>query len=186
VYGIVNQTGGQVFVHSRPGEGSVFEVCLPRMDVGDSVADISTTSKSDQSNTRGSEVILIVEDEAQIRAPISRALRERGYFVLEAKNGNDALDVLQQYHAPVHLVVSDVVMPEMSGTELVQLLHAWYPTLKVLFVSGKMPDTATTAALGSTATYMAKPFTAEELARQVRNILDDGNGRRNSASVRHP
>jgi two-component system cell cycle sensor histidine kinase/response regulator CckA len=120
-----------------------------------------------------SEVILVVEDEHLVRAPICRKLRSIGYFVLEANNGEDALLVMQAYHSPIHLVVTDVMMPEMDGAQLVSMLRDWYPALRVLFISGYSPqylESQGGAVSGST--FLAKPFTMDELAERVRDILD--------------
>jgi two-component system, cell cycle sensor histidine kinase and response regulator CckA len=122
----------------------------------------------------GNEVILVVEDEEGVRSLICRTLRELGYFVLEAQHGEDALTVLQEYHGPAHAVISDLVMPELGGAELIGMLHAWYPELKVLFVSGySEAHVASKGALFPGARYLAKPFSAETLARTIRQVLDN-------------
>src|SRR5215210_748959 len=100
----------------------------------------SSTTVTLAQELRGNEVILVVEDEEGVRSLVCRTLRQLGYFVLEAKHGEDALTVLQDYHAPAHAVVCDLRMPEMGGAELIEMLHAWYPGLKVLFVSGFSED----------------------------------------------
>src|SRR5207253_1639034 len=120
VYGIVKQCGGQVFVNSRPNEGSTFEIFLPILGAAVTGEHPIPTRRADLT---GSEVVLVVEDEPGVRAPICRSLRKLGYFVIEAENGEDALRKLEDYHAPVHLLVTDVIMPEMNGAELTQLLH---------------------------------------------------------------
>ena len=116
-----------------------------------------------------SEVVLVVEDELVVRTAVCRILRLQGYHVLEAENGEDALRVMHEYHAPVHLLLTDVVMPEMEGRELVALLRSWYPQMRVLFMSGYKaeylniePDADDGRA------FLAKPFTFESLAQQVR------------------
>ena len=121
----------------------------------------------------GSEVVLVVEDEATVRAPIARKLRHHGYFVLEASNGEDAIQVMQDYGAPVHCVVTDVMMPEMRGTELIEMLRSWYPKTRVLFISGLPPHLAGIdfEAIGG-ATFLAKPFSLAALADKVRELLD--------------
>ena len=122
---------------------------------------------------RGNEVVLVVEDEEAVRTLICRTLRQLGYFVLEAEHGEDALTVLQEYHGPAHAVVSDVVMPELGGAQLIEMLHDWYPELKVLFVSGYGEDAvASQGGLFPGARYLAKPFSAETLARSLRSVLD--------------
>jgi two-component system cell cycle sensor histidine kinase/response regulator CckA len=126
------------------------------------------------SELRGTEVILVVEDEEGVRSLICRTLTDLGYTVLEAKHGEDALTVLQEHHGPAHAVISDLVMPELGGAALIEMLHAWYPALKVLFVSGYSESTvASKGALFPGALYLGKPFTAETLARTVRYLLDD-------------
>ena len=122
---------------------------------------------------RGNEVLLVVEDEEGVRSLICRTLRDLGYLVLEAKHGEDALTVLQEHHGPAHAVISDLVMPELGGAQLIEMLHAWYPALKVLLVSGYSEDTAASkGAMVPGARYLAKPFSAEALARTVRHLLD--------------
>ena len=118
------------------------------------------------------EVILVVEDDAFTRTPIVRALRSFGYFVLEATNGEDALRVMQEHHAPVHLVISDVVMPEMNGAELVAFLRDSYPELRVLFMSGytagyieEMGERVAGVEL------LSKPFSPTQLIAKVREVL---------------
>lgn len=123
---------------------------------------------------RGNEVVLVVEDEEAVRSLICRTLRDLGYRVLEAKHGEDALTVLQEHHGPAHAVVTDLVMPELGGAPLIEMLHAWYPELKVLFVSGYSEDeVASKGALSSGASYLGKPFAPETLARTLRHILDN-------------
>src|ERR1044071_2914809 len=115
------------------------------------------------------EVILVVEDETLVRAPICRTLRKIGYTVLEANNGEDALKVMQAYHAPIHLVISDVQMPEMDGAELITLLRDWYPKLRVLFMSGLSVEyLESRAGKVDGAGFLAKPFSNEELGQAVR------------------
>jgi two-component system, cell cycle sensor histidine kinase and response regulator CckA len=124
-------------------------------------------------NATPAEVVLVVEDEATVRTPLCRNLRKAGYFVLEASNGEHALAVMQEYHAPVHLVITDVHMPEMEGAELVQLLRDWYPQLRVLFISGYSRDYLESR-VGKVdgSAFLAKPFTMEALRGRVRELLD--------------
>src|SRR5438445_1638178 len=118
---------------------------------------------------RGTEVILVVEDEEAIRTAICKSLRSLGYFVLEAKQGEDALAVLQQYHGPAHLLITDLVMPELGGAPLIDLLHGSYPGMRVLIVSGyDAPTLQEKGALSSDAHFLPKPFTVERLATMVR------------------
>jgi two-component system, cell cycle sensor histidine kinase and response regulator CckA len=123
----------------------------------------------------GNEVVLVVEDEEAVRSIVCRGLRQLGYHVLEAKNGEDALTVLQEYHAPAHVVVTDMVMPEMGGAQLIRMLHAWYPDLKVVFVSAysrEMIEAKGVLYPGSR--YLPKPFSIFALAKTIREILDSG------------
>jgi two-component system, cell cycle sensor histidine kinase and response regulator CckA len=174
VYGIVKQFGGQVFVQSAPGAGTTFEVCLPHTPHKPRTSGEKPVTRTD---AHGSEVVMIVEDEPQVRAPMSRTLRHLGYFVLEAENGEDALARINEYHAPVHLLITDVMMPEMNGAELTSLLHSWYPNLKVLFVSGYNQEFLTSEGeLPANVSYLAKPFTPDELAQRVRALLDENGG----------
>jgi two-component system, cell cycle sensor histidine kinase and response regulator CckA len=125
------------------------------------------------SELQGTEVILVVEDDMAVRSLICRTLRDLGYAVLEARHGEDALIVLQEHHGPTHVVVTDLIMPELGGAPLIEMLHAWYPELKVLFVSGYSQETvAAGGALFPGARYLAKPFSGETLARSIRAILD--------------
>jgi two-component system cell cycle sensor histidine kinase/response regulator CckA len=118
--------------------------------------------------------VLVVEDESNVRAPICRVLRNLGYFVLEAGNGKEALKVMEEYHSPVHLVITDIMMPEMDGAELVGMLRDWYPRMRVLFISGVSPQylDADRAATVRGCAFLAKPFSLDVLAKQVREVLD--------------
>jgi CheY-like chemotaxis protein len=121
----------------------------------------------------GNETILVVEDEEGVRSLICRALRDARYTVLEARHGEDALTILQQHHGPAHAVVTDLVMPQMGGAALIKMLHSWYPSLKVLFVSGYSEETVASAgSLFPGASYLPKPFSPETLVRTMRLLLD--------------
>lgn len=121
----------------------------------------------------GDESILVVEDEAPVRDVVCRALRARGYEVLEAQNGEDAIAVATRFNAPIHLVISDVVMPEMDGRALFEKLRTWYPNMKFIFISGYTRGAILPRHLeGAPAHFIAKPFTTEALAADVRRILD--------------
>ena len=119
------------------------------------------------------EVVLVVEDEQVVRSAVCRILRLQGYHVLEAENGESALKVMHEYHAPVHLLLTDVVMPEMEGRELVALLRSWYPQMRVLFMSGYKAEYLNIEPdLEDGQAFLAKPFTFESLAQQVRALID--------------
>ena len=120
----------------------------------------------------GTEVILVVDDEASVRAPIARMLKHLGYFVLEASNGEDALQVISEYGAPVHLVISDVRMPEMDGAELAEMLRSAFPDMRLLLISGVGAHAINVSQQIEGCRFLAKPFTLEELAVTVRSLLD--------------
>jgi CheY-like chemotaxis protein len=122
----------------------------------------------------GTETLLVVEDEAPVRDVICRALRARGYTVLEGTNGEDAIAAASRFNAPIHLVVSDVVMPEMDGRALFEKLRTWYPAIKFILISGYTRGAILPEHLeGAPAHFMAKPFTTDALVAQVRRILDE-------------
>jgi PAS domain S-box-containing protein len=170
VYGIVKQSDGFVWVYSEPGLGTTFKIYLPR--VGAAGAPPRPASRSPVARG-GAETILIVEDEDLVRALASRSLRERGYRVIEARHGVDALQQLEQHSAGVDLVISDVVMPEMGGRELARRLATLRPSLLVLFISGYTgEDVIQRGLMEPGAPFQQKPFTPDGLARKVREMLD--------------
>ena len=133
VYGIVTQTGGEVTLHSRPGEGSTFAVLLPRHPEPEAVASTGTEVSASRG---GGETILVVEDEAPVRSVITRVLTRAGYRVLAAEDGRDALRVASEHEGPIQLTVTDMVMPGMRGIELAERLVELRPESRVLFISG--------------------------------------------------
>lgn len=169
VEGVVRQHGGSVSVESSQGRGTKVTVLLP---VSASAPDALRTPVP-VPGSDATETILVVEDETAVRSVICRTLRDRGYEVLEAKNGEDALLVAEKHNAPIHLVVTDVVMPEMDGAELFHNLRRWYPTMRTLFISGYARGAIPPEALeeGPGAGFLAKPFTLEQLVGEVRRML---------------
>lgn len=170
VWGTVRQMNGSTDIESAPGKGTRMRMFFPRVVAPVELEFVSAPAKPD---VTGGEVVLVVEDEPSVRAPICRTLRNLGYFVLEADHGEHALKVMQDHHSPVHLVISDVMMPEMDGTQLVGLLRSWYPAMRVLFISGYSAQYL--EAEGDTvhrSSFLAKPFSLEVLARRVRELLD--------------
>ena len=170
VYGIVRQSEGQIAVYSEVGVGSTFMIFLPAVATAlptPSVSEVETAPR------RGSETILLVEDEAPVRRVARMALEMHGYAVLEASSGPEAVALVASREAPIHLVVTDLVMPEMSGRELAEALRARHPEILVLFVSGYTEDTVVLhGILEARDHFLSKPFTPFGLARKVRQILD--------------
>ena len=170
VYGIVKQSGGNVWIYSEPGKGTTFKVYLPRVE---DAVEASERRKSTATFATGSETILVVEDEEILRRLICRILRLSGYEVLEASNGGEALLTCEQHEDPIHLMVTDVVMPQMGGRELAERVAALRPDMKVAYMSGYTDDAIVrNGELSPGMTFIQKPFTASVLARTVREALD--------------
>ncbi|MGC1372547.1 MAG: PAS domain S-box protein [Candidatus Sulfotelmatobacter sp.] len=166
VYGIVKQSGGYVFVQSELGHGTAFTIYLPRVD---EPCDVLGSPQTSPSSAGGSETILLVEDEESVRQLVRETLESRGYRVLEAANGQTALALAAEHKHDLHLVITDVVMPGLSGHELAQQLLATRPALKVLYLSGYAQDAFPPSE--SHKAFLQKPFTLQSLARKVREIL---------------
>ena len=170
VYGIVKQSGGDIWVYSEPGQGTTFKVYLPTVE---QTAAAATTMLSTAPLQRGSETILLVEDDETLRVLSRRILQSRGYTVLEAVNGEDALAVCEGYEQRIDLVATDVVMPRMNGRVLVERLTAQRPAVRVLFMSGYTDDDILRRGIvDPRMAFLQKPFTPEALANKVREILD--------------
>jgi PAS domain S-box-containing protein len=175
VYGIVKQSDGFVWVYSEPGLGTTFKVYLPR--VGSELARAAEVERAPAAEG-GTETVLIVEDEELVRTLASRALREHGYTVIEARHGGEALRQLQSRPSGVDLVITDVVMPEMGGRELGRRLKVMRPSLPVLFMSGYTgEDVIQRGLMDADAPFQQKPFAPDGLARKVRQMLDDARAR---------
>lgn len=172
VYGIVTQSGGHVWVHSRPGSGTRFDVYLPQTSA-EATAEPVKAAPSRTEWITGTETILVVEDNAEVRNLACRVLREHGYVVLQASSAGDALLVHERYQQPIHLLLTDVIMPIMSGPELAQRLMATRPNLTVLYMSGYNSDhhIVQEGVLEPGLAFIQKPFTPAELLSGVRRVL---------------
>ncbi|MFZ5469231.1 MAG: ATP-binding protein [Myxococcota bacterium] len=168
VFGIVKQSGGNIWVYSEIGHGTTFKVYLPRA-VG-SVEPAVLRAAEPDSNV-GSETILLVEDEEQVRVLVRNVLKRAGYTVLEAWNGAAALELCEQHPGPIHLVLTDVVMPEMSGRQLVEKVSALRSEAKVLYMSGYTDDTVLHHGVLEGVPFIQKPITPSALTKKIRSVL---------------
>jgi CheY-like chemotaxis protein len=170
VYGIVKQSNGYIWVYSEPGQGTTFKIYLPRSDQSEQPHD---RQKEQVESPRGSETVLLVEDEDAVRSLVRAVLLSNGYTVLEAPNGGQALQLSEQHKNPIHLMLTDVVLPEMSGRELAGCLASSHPETKVLYMSGYTDDAIVhRGVLDPGTAFLEKPFTPYALARKVREALD--------------
>jgi PAS domain S-box-containing protein len=171
VYGIIKQSGGTIWVYSELDRGTTFKIYLPR--VVDVLEALPLVPAPGSELARGSETILLVEDEESVRALAREALEEAGFQVLEARHGTEALVVSHQYQGAIHLLVTDVVMPEMSGRVLADRLAPQRPALKVLYMSGYTDNAIVhQGVLDPGTAFLPKPFSPDTLVRKVREVLD--------------
>ncbi len=170
VYGIVRQLGGAINVQSEPGSGASFEIYLPRLEAE---VGVDTPQPATQTASPGGfETILVVEDQAPVRNLMVLALKEAGYHVLESANGTEALLLAEQHSGPIHLLLTDVIMPHMTGKEVANRLRPSRHEMKVLYVSGYAADTLTRRGLGEPDwEFIGKPFAPDQLTGKVREIL---------------
>ena len=170
VYGIVKQNGGFIWVYSEPGLGTTFKIYLPRARQAKLALQPSAPLED---CPRGCETLLLAEDEAAVRQSIREFLSLNGYIVLQARNGAEALAIAREYDGPIHLMITDVVMPQMSGAKLAGELASDRPEMKVLFVSGYAEATILRhGAIDVTTRFLQKPFSLKALARKIREVLD--------------
>ena len=172
VYGIVKQSGGYIFCDSEPGKGATFTIYLPQFDMSSGIVAASPEAGDGKviNVEQGSETILVVEDEAAFRDLLRDGLQARGYHVLVAANGVDALQVAEQYKGSIRLLVTDVIMPQMSGPELARSLRA-SRNIPVLYMSGYTDDKLRDISESGELTLMRKPFYIDELLRRITDIL---------------
>jgi CheY-like chemotaxis protein len=174
VYGIVKQSGGNIWVYSEPGQGTTFKIYLPR-ELSAKMTVTASRLAAIQTPPTGTETILLVEDEEAVRDVTKRILREAGYTVLTAATASDALLTCQAHRGKVHLLLTDVVMPQMSGRVLAERLLLARPEIKVIHMSGYADDAILhhgTLAPGTH--FIGKPFSAADLTKKVREVLDSG------------
>jgi CheY-like chemotaxis protein len=171
VFGIVKQSGGHLWVYSEPGHGTTFKIYFPRAADGTSPA--AETPAALPTVLRGNETILVVEDNAQVRALCRTVLTEHGYQVLDAPNAGEALLLTEAHPAPIHLLLTDVVLPRQSGRAFAERLQPLRPGLKVLYMSG-YPEGAIVhhGVLEAGINYLPKPILPDALLRKVRQVLD--------------
>jgi CheY-like chemotaxis protein len=170
VYGIVKQSGGSIWVSSEPGRGATFQVYLPRVEAPPDRAG----GRSRMVESTGGEVVLLAEDEDAVRLAAQRILQAAGYEVLPAANGQEALGLCNDPGVRIDLLLTDVIMPEMSGRELAERVLEIRPTLKVLFTSGYTDDAIVhNGVLDPEARFIGKPFSVADLTRKVREVLDE-------------
>ena len=168
---IVQQSGGHIDVQSEIGKGTTFKIYFPRVD---QAADVEARPVHDEEYPGGTETLMVVEDDPSLRQLAREILQARGYEVLSAFNGQDALQVAMEHQgSPIHLVVTDVVMPQMGGKVMAQWLKETYPNLKFLFTSGYMDDVLTNQEeLDARIEFLPKPYTPGILCRKVRELMD--------------
>jgi PAS domain S-box-containing protein len=169
VYGIVKQSGGYVWVYSEVGRGSTFKIYLPRI----SKTEVPEVEKRSTKLSGGKETILLVEDEANLRRLVRGFLQRQGYRVIEAEDGQGALEAASEHVGPIHLLLTDVVMPDMNGRELARKLSVLHPRTRVVYMSGYTENAIHhNGALEAGVVFLQKPFTEEALTQKVREVLE--------------
>jgi CheY-like chemotaxis protein len=171
VYGIIRQNNGYIWVYSEVGQGTVFKIYLPRV-AEDEIEEI-THQPVEVTSLEGTETIMLVEDEVNVRLVARKFLQKQGYTVLEAGHPKEALEVCERDDHAIDLLITDVIMPDMSGRELAEQLTRKYPHLKVLYISGYANEALNQyGVIGSGIAFLEKPFSSESLALKVRQTLD--------------
>jgi two-component system cell cycle sensor histidine kinase/response regulator CckA len=172
VYGIIKQSGGNIWAYSEPGLGTTFKIYLPRVERAAKGYKPRLKPK-EVGAPGGTETILLVEDEEAVRTMVSKILQNKGYTVLEARHGNEAIEVSERYEGSINLMVTDVIMPQMSGRELAERMAPMRPEMHVLYMSGYPDNTIVQHGVLEPGTaFLQKPFTINALELKVREILD--------------
>jgi signal transduction histidine kinase/ActR/RegA family two-component response regulator len=172
VYGIVKQSGGGIWVYSEPGKGTTFKIYLPR--VTEPAETQNQLTRHAGSSLRGAETVLVVEDQPDVRQLTIDVLKQYGYTVLEAANGDEALLVSEDFRDPIHLMITDVVMPGMTGRELAARIESLRPDMKTLYMSGYPDDIiAHQGVIEPGVAYLSKPFAPRALAEKVCELLSE-------------
>ena len=172
VFGIVKQSGGHIAVYSEVGRGTTFKIHLPRVE---EAARPITHARMPAVLPRGTETILVAEDEEGVRQLVRMVLMDGGYTVIEASNGEQALHLCERHAGPLHLLISDVIMPQMGGKQLAEHLRKLRPNLKILFTSGYTNDAiAHQGVLDPGVAFLQKPYNLNDLLAKVREVLDPG------------
>ncbi len=175
VYGIVKQHSGNIWAYSEPGMGSTFKIYLPLS--GEARSSRSTTEKRSEIATGGNETILVVEDEKRVRKLTSRILKSQGYTVLQASHGQKALESAKSHKGPIHLLLTDVVMPGMNGKQVYEQLTLVQPKVKVIYMSGYTDEVINGhQILDKGINFIQKPFGVKQLAAKVRQVLKNRHG----------
>jgi len=170
VYGIVKQSGGYIWVYSEPGKGSSFKVYLPRVDES---AEAPQAARKQTRARKGTETILLVEDEPAVRELTRMVLAAQGYSVVEAQNAEDAERLSENHGTQIHLLLTDVIMPGVSGRELARRITARHPKMRVLYMSGYTHNViADSGTLETGIAFLQKPFSPATLVEKVRDVLD--------------
>jgi CheY-like chemotaxis protein len=171
VYGIVKQSGGEIWVYSEVGQGTSFKIYLPRVE--EPLEKARGRANKIEALPAGTETVLVVEDEEEVRKLTVLVLKRQGYKILEAAQGGGALLICEKHDGPIHLMVTDVVMPGMSGHDLAKRVESLHPEMKVLYMSGYTDDAIVHHGVLEPGTnFIQKPFTPDSLARKVREVLD--------------
>jgi CheY-like chemotaxis protein len=179
VYGIIKQSGGSIWAYSELGQGSVFKIYLPIVSDGR----VAEQLKTEPDSYEGTETILVVEDEEGVRSMINLALLSAGYEVLETDGAECALEICAEYDGPIHLLLTDVVMPQVSGPMVAEKVAALRPEIKVLYMSGYTDDSVVRhGVLTQETPFIQKPFSPLALRKKIREVLGENKQEMEGAS----